>query len=233
MKVTVDRRRLRARMIEEDKNSLIRALKQDDAKAAKQALTGMSGEDLGLSHKEFGQLTKNVYGADKFDRGESGDIHPSLEKARQVLKIQGKDTKQSTATHNPVTAQPWSSGPVKDGAAIGDDLVKKEIQRINDVVKQMGGTGFRDIYYVSGNASTSHKPYFLMIAPADISKEHFKDYKNITHSSGHSNVQKNFGSFEVTAEPERGRIFVEPANDELYDFLMKKYHLTDKTKPGI
>lgn len=106
MKVTVDRRRLRARMIEEDKNSLIKALKQDDAKAAKQALTGMSGEDLGLASKEFGELFRNIEQANMTFEPET------LDKARQLLKV-GKDTKQTTATHNPVTGQQWSSGPLK------------------------------------------------------------------------------------------------------------------------
>lgn len=112
MKVTVDRRRLRARMIEEDKNSLIKALKQDDAKAAKQALTGMSGEDLGLGHKEFGDLTNEI---DFAARQKPGYDAIAMDAAREILKIQGKDTKQSTSTHNPVTGQPWSSGPVKGG----------------------------------------------------------------------------------------------------------------------
>jgi len=113
MKVTVDRRRLRARMIEEDKNSLIRALKADDPKAAKQALTGMSGDDLGLSHEDFKKLTSllgDIKDLQQFDGMPGGRI----EAARRMLGV-GKDTKQTTATHNPVTNQPWSSGPVKPG----------------------------------------------------------------------------------------------------------------------
>ena len=114
MKVTVDRRRLRARMIEEDKNSLIRALKQDDAKAAKQALTGMSGEDLGLTHQEFGEITQIISSPLKA----MGQTIYDLDRVRQILKIPGKNTPASqttTQTHNPVTNQPWSSGPVKQG----------------------------------------------------------------------------------------------------------------------
>ena len=104
-RVTVDQRRMKQRMIEEDKNSLIRALKADDSKAAKQALTGMSGEDLGLTHEEFGELTSEVDAASR--------SKTDLEIARQVLGV-GKTEKQSTSTHNPVTGQPWSSSPVKN-----------------------------------------------------------------------------------------------------------------------
>lgn len=136
MKVTVDRRRLRARMIEEDKNSLIRALKADDPKAAKQALTGMSGEDLDLASKEFGELFRNIEQANMTFEPET------LDKARQILKV-GQDTKQSTATHNPVTGQQWSSGPVKDA---GQQKGYKQIQTTPEETKIVRAYGQGNLY---------------------------------------------------------------------------------------
>jgi hypothetical protein len=118
-KVSVDRAFLKRRVLEEDKNSLFKALKANDAKAAKQALTGMSGNDLGLTHQEFGNLTQAIANAVKNYRPNVLDPDSSggfMDDARKILGV-GKDSSpsQMTArTHNPVTGQPWSSGPATD-----------------------------------------------------------------------------------------------------------------------
>ena len=131
-KVSINQKRLRQRMIEEDKNSLIRALKKDDPKAAKQALTGMSGEDLGLDSKSFNQLAKEIEWVNNSDHNRDTKGQPAnLDNARQLLKV-GKDVKQTTDTHNPVTNQPWSSGPVK---LHGKNVISLTPQEL-DILKQ-------------------------------------------------------------------------------------------------
>lgn len=147
MKISIDRRRLRQRMIEEDKNSLIRALKADDPKAAKQALTGMNGEDLGLTHQEFNQLAKEIADANK-NIPVDGMSAAGMNIARKILGV-GKDVKQTIATHNPVTGQPWSSGSMKQGQGQQDKLNKDELKLLwkhgnkyksdfPDLLKQIG-----------------------------------------------------------------------------------------------
>lgn len=117
---------------EADKNSLIRALKKDDTVAAKQALVGLSGEDLGLTHKEFQRLTNMIFDAQEY----TYDTRP-MEEARLLLGI-GKDIKTDkgkidTSEINPFTMKPWPSGPV----------VKNELDDIlgivNYVVSKHGG----------------------------------------------------------------------------------------------
>ena len=156
IKVTVDRRRLRARMIEEDKNNLIRALKADDAKAAKQALTGMSGPDLGLGHEDFRTLTGVINSA--ISTKTPGEPRKNMDVARQLLGV-GENTpksQMSTQTHNPVTNQPWSSGPVKDDPKRGQQKQagQKQTQPLNPnelqiLRKFMGMSGIRSLSEVA------------------------------------------------------------------------------------
>lgn len=140
MKVTIDRRRLKQRMIEEDKNSLIKALKNDDAQAAKQALTGMSGEDLGLTHDQFRNLAQDLDFAAHYGKTKGFD----LERVRKLLGIQGTNTPQHQKDDpnitNPFTGKPWPSGPVKQGQQ-NDTLAPDELNLVHAIVGEIDSNG--------------------------------------------------------------------------------------------
>ncbi len=91
-RVTGNTRLLLERRMQEDKNSLFKALKNDDARAAKAALTGLSGNDLGLTHAEFNDLAKAIGGTSPGSfMGHPLAGMPTLDKARQILGV-GKNT---------------------------------------------------------------------------------------------------------------------------------------------
>jgi hypothetical protein len=101
--------------IQEGYNELIRALKSDDAQAAKKALVGISPQDLGLTDGKFRSLAYFIDQATKeFGSGLGG--------ARLILGMPASYPKtpdqQTTATHNPVTGKPWSSRPNKSSTTI-------------------------------------------------------------------------------------------------------------------
>lgn len=179
MKVTVDRRRLRQRMIEEDKNSLIKALKQDDAKAAKEALTAMSGEDLGLDSKSFNRLAQEIEWANNPDHNRDTKGQPAnLDNVRQLLKV-GKDVKQTTSTHNPITNQPWSSGPAKQGQQKKQiSLTPEEKDVLLGYPKRMWRTGWTNITEIDKMEYYELSYLFeVIVAENDINPK--KEYESI------------------------------------------------------
>jgi len=145
-KVSGNRRLLEQRIkLQEDKNALIKALKNDDPKAAKQALTGMGGAELGLASKDFNQLAKELDGAaEAQEKYNDPRVGFSLDKARKLLGV-GKDVKQSSQTHNPVTNQPWSSGPAKQPTYKPGTMVH-DLEMFSHEVGHLSPNDSRDLY---------------------------------------------------------------------------------------
>jgi len=98
---------------EASRNSLIKALKDDDVLSARKALVGLSGDDLGLTYSEFVDLTNAIQMGDKelMDPNRPKDKPLiNMDRARKILGV-GKNTKIDTLTHDPSTGRPWYSGP--------------------------------------------------------------------------------------------------------------------------
>jgi hypothetical protein len=99
-KVSVNRRLLVERRIQEDKNALVTALKNNDVDAAKKALTGISGDDIGLTSKDFRTLFNLInFGADS--KGDENTRNAALDDARRLLGV-GKNTSQTTNTQTKI-----------------------------------------------------------------------------------------------------------------------------------
>lgn len=104
-KVNINRRLLLERRIQEDKNALVRALKADDAEAAKKALTGMSGEDLRLTRNEFNGLLVHIDKASKPATAGSREQELAMDAARKMLSV-GKDDPQKSVVQSDVDLTP-------------------------------------------------------------------------------------------------------------------------------
>jgi len=132
-----------------NKNSLIRALKNDDAQTAHKALTGMSGDDLGLTHQEFGWLTNGIDFANEHlnDKPYEDSVKKRMDKARELLGI-GKNVKLDPLTHNPMTGQPWKSGPVKkdDELTPAQLAFLRKYRKIAMGLKSFNYQGLQQIY---------------------------------------------------------------------------------------
>jgi len=174
---------------EASKNSLIRALKDDNVLAARKALVGMSGEDLGLTSKEFTELTNAIQMGDKelMDPNRPKDKPLiNMDKAREILGV-GKNVKLDPLTHSPLTGQPWSSGP----APRINNQLHKELLQLKSIIEPHRGkvAGRYSIYvlppedYIGVDASLAFKPDGLVMGLEQAGyKKHVPDGETASRS---------------------------------------------------
>lgn len=235
MKVTVNRALLEKRMAllesNVEKGNLIKALKDDDEQKVKDAFGVLvrnsmkyssPQSELQMSTKEFSDFKSAIFNGD-------------LDAARKLFGVTKPGAQQTTATHNPVTGKPWSSGPVRD-----DQLASDLVSAIAKFKSQPDTNG---IECVASSCSSSVAPngasVIIMInfGPAD--EEYDDDYymadfslthppllEHIVHelSKLHYQIIKNGntriiygetdgGKFSVNITPNRNITAVPASND--------------------
>lgn len=129
---------------EASKSDLFKALKEDEPEKAYDAMTGLSGPDLGLDHKQFSELTSAIHQMD-------------LDHARKMLGV-SKNVNIAPGTHNPVTGLPYET-PMPKGFC--PECGKKLVMRYPGGDPENGPAGLRCPQYHNKAEPCELCPHFF------------------------------------------------------------------------